>query len=77
MLEICAAEKIPCAETDLKLDDAYTAEEVFCTGTMGELAGVTQIDDRTIGEGNVGSMTKRLSDLYAQRTATEGVPVVD
>ena len=77
VLEICAAEKIPCAETDLKLDDAFTADEVFCTGTMGELAGVIKIDDRVIGDGNVGPMTKRLSQLYAQRTAIEGVPVVD
>ena len=27
---------------------------MFCTGTMGELAGVTQVDKRTIGDGNVG-----------------------
>src|SRR6266851_4450421 len=38
VLEICAAEKIPCTETDLTLDDVYRAEEMFCTGTMGELA---------------------------------------
>lgn len=75
VLEICVAAKIPCAETDLKLDEAYNANEVFCTGTMGELAGVTQIDDHVIGDGKVGPMTKRLSDLYARRTAIEGVPV--
>lgn len=75
VLEICAAEKIPCAETDLKLDDAYTADEVFCTGTMGELAGVVNIDDHFIGDGKVGPMTLRLSDLYAKRTASEGVQV--
>src|SRR5437867_1589511 len=39
VLEICAAEKIPCVETDLKLDDVTRADEVFCSGTMGELAG--------------------------------------
>ena len=61
-------EKIPCARNGSDADDVYGADEVFCTGTMGELAGVTQIDDRTIGEGNIGPMTKRLSDLYAQRT---------
>ncbi len=77
VLEICSAEKIQCAETDLKLDEAYSANEVFCTGTMGELAGVIRIDDRVIGDGNVGLMTKRLSELYAQRTATEGVQVID
>ncbi|MEY2540538.1 MAG: branched-chain amino acid aminotransferase [Verrucomicrobiota bacterium] len=76
VLEICIAEKIKCAETDLKLDDIYRADEVFCSGTMGELAGVTKIDKHTIGDGEVGEMTKRLSELYTKRTATEGVRVV-
>jgi branched-chain amino acid aminotransferase len=44
---------------------------------MGELAAVTKIDNRQIGDGKVGPMTKRLSDLYSQRTATEGIQVVD
>jgi branched-chain amino acid aminotransferase len=76
VLEICTAEKIPCMETDLSLVDVYGADEMFCTGTMGELAGVIKVDDRIIGDGGVGLTTKRLSDLYAQRTATEGVQVV-
>jgi branched-chain amino acid aminotransferase len=77
VLEICTAEKIPCIETDLSLVDVYGADEMFCTGTMGELAGVIKVDDRIIGDGGVGLTTKRLSDLYAQRTATEGVQVVE
>lgn len=77
VLEICAADKIPCLETDLTLDDAYGADEVFCTGTMGELAGVVKVDNRTIGDGEVGPMTKRLSDLYAKRTAREGIQVIE
>src|SRR5216110_3408772 len=76
VIEICAAEKIRCIETDLSLADVYGADEMFCTGTMGELAGVIKIDNRIIGDGNIGPMTKRLSELYAQRTATEGVQVV-
>jgi branched-chain amino acid aminotransferase len=76
VLEICAAEKIPYTETDLTLDDVYRADEVFCTGTMGELAGITKIDNRIIGVGKVGRVTKLLSDLYVQRTATEGVQVI-
>jgi branched-chain amino acid aminotransferase len=77
VIEICAAEKIRCIETDLSVVDAYGAHEMFCTGTMGELAGVIRIDNRQIGDGKVGAMTKRLSDLYVHRTATEGVQVVD
>jgi branched-chain amino acid aminotransferase len=77
VIEICAAEKIRCIETDLSPVDVYGADEIFCTGTMGELAGVIKIDNCLIGDGNIGAMTKRLSDLYAKRTATEGVQVVE
>ena len=76
VLEICAAEKIASVETDVTLEDVYGADEMFCTGTMGELAGVIQVDDRAIGDAEIGPMTKRLSKLYAKRTATEGVMVV-
>jgi branched-chain amino acid aminotransferase len=76
VIEICAAEKIRCVETDLSVVDIYSANEMFCTGTMGELAAVTKIDNRQIGDGKVGPMTKRLSDLYSQRTANEGAQVV-
>ena len=77
VIEICAAEKIPCAEVDVRLENVYGADEVFCSGTMGELAGVIKVDDQTIGNGEVGPMTKRLSDLYARRTASEGVRIID
>jgi branched-chain amino acid aminotransferase len=75
VLEICESNAIPHAETDLTLDDVYRADEMFCTGTMGELAGVTKVDGRAIGIGEVGPMTQRLSALYAARTATEGEKV--
>jgi branched-chain amino acid aminotransferase len=77
VVEICVAEKIRCIETDLSPADIYGADEMFCTGTMGELAGVIRVDNRQIGDGNIGPMTKHLSDLYLKRTATEGVQVVD
>jgi len=77
ILEICAAEKITCHEADLTMEDFYQGEEVFCTGTMGELAAVTTIDGRAVGNGQIGEMTQRLSEQYARRTSTEGVPVVD
>ena len=44
---------------------------------MGELAGVIKVDNRQIGDGKIGPLTKRLSDLYTKRTASEGVEVVD
>ena len=76
VLEICEAEKIPFAETDLRLDDIHEANEAFCTGTMGELAGIVKLDERIIGGGEIGPMTDKLSELFAARTATEGALVV-
>src|SRR5438067_5884831 len=77
VIEICAAEKIRCVEADLSPVDVYGADEMFCTGTMGELAGVVKIDNRDIDDGQVGPMTKRLSKLYAERRSREGVQIVD
>jgi hypothetical protein len=70
-----AANAIP--EIDLTLDGVYRADEMFCTGTMGERAGVTKVDDRLVDNGTIGPMTKQLSDIYAQRTTAEGVQVVN
>jgi branched-chain amino acid aminotransferase len=72
VLEICRRNGIECIERDLSLTEFYRADEVFCTGTMGELAPVHSIDGRTIGSGEAGPMTQRLSDLYAQLTVKDG-----
>jgi branched-chain amino acid aminotransferase len=77
VLELCAAHGIACAERDVSQAELYRADEVFCTGTMGELAAVTTIDGRTIGGGAPGDMTARLSELFQARTAREGTRVVD
>jgi branched-chain amino acid aminotransferase len=76
VLEICQVNAIGCRETDLTLDDVFCSDEMFCTGTMGELAGVIRLDGRTIGRGEIGPMTQRLSALFADRTAVEGTAVV-
>jgi branched-chain amino acid aminotransferase len=77
VLDICRAEAIPHEVRDLSLAELYRADEAFCTGTMGELAGVTRVDGRRIGDGAIGPMTARLSAHYARRTATGGTRVVD
>src|SRR3989441_4548065 len=77
VIEIAAVEKIRCVEADLSPVDVYSADEMFFTGTMGELAGVVKIDNRDVGDGKPGPMTKRLSELYTKRAATEGVQIVD
>jgi branched-chain amino acid aminotransferase len=77
VLDLCRKNGIPCEIADLSLTELYRADEAFCTGTMGELASVTAVDGRTIGDGSVGPVTQRLSALYAERTAKEGTRVVD
>jgi branched-chain amino acid aminotransferase len=77
VLDICRVEKIPHEVRDLSPTELYRADEAFCTGTMGELAGVTRVDGRSIGDGQVGPMTQRLSALYSKRTAAGGTRVVD
>jgi branched-chain amino acid aminotransferase len=77
VLELCAAHRIENEVTDLSLTEVYRADEMFCTGTMGELAAVTRVDGRTIGAGAVGPMTRRLTDLFRELTRREGTRVVD
>jgi branched-chain amino acid aminotransferase len=68
VLELCRKHGIAHEETDLTLTQAYCADEMFCTGTMGELAAVTTVDGRTIGDGQMGKMTQRLSALFRELT---------
>ena len=77
VLEICAAEEIPHEVRDITLEEVHGADEVFCTGTMGELAGITRVDEHVIGDGETGPMTKRLSESYLGRTSREGQQVID
>ena len=76
VLEICEQNGIPHVVKNLSLSEVYRADEMFCTGTMGELAPVVELDGRQIGSGTTGEMTQGLSELFRQRTQTEGYPVV-
>jgi branched-chain amino acid aminotransferase len=72
VLELCRGAGIPCQEKDLSLTEVYRADEMFCSGTMGELAPVIRVDGRVIGEGNVGPVTRCLTELFHHRTEQEG-----
>ena len=76
VLELCTTHGLPCEERDLSLTEAYRADEMFCSGTMGELAPVTRVDGRVIGDGRPGAVTRRLSELFRQMTSREGTLVV-
>ena len=77
VLALCEQERIQNEVRDLSLTEVYRADEAFCTGTMGELASVVTVDGRTIGDGEPGGVTRRLSDLYGKMTAAEGERILE
>ncbi|HWJ95981.1 MAG TPA: aminotransferase class IV [Telluria sp.] len=53
-------------ECDFTLAQVYSADEAFCTGTLGGVTPVTRIDGRVIGDGKPGPLTARAGELYLQ-----------
>ena len=76
VLRLCRDHGQAHAVRDLSLAEFYRADEMFCTGTMGELAPVIQLDGRPIGLGTPGPITRQLTQFFTELTAREGVAVV-
>ncbi len=76
VLDLCRRHDVPHEVRDIAPAELHEAREVFCTGTMGELVPVIQIDDHTIGAGIIGPTTSRLRELFRRLTATEGERLV-
>jgi branched-chain amino acid aminotransferase len=76
VLELCAAHGIPHEVRDLSLTEIYRAQEMFCTGTMGEIAAVTRVDGRVTCHGEPGPVTARLGELFAALVQESGEAVV-
>lgn len=74
-IEIAQDIGYPLQETDLGLFDLYTADEVFVTGTAAEIAPITTVDGRPVGDGSVGTITKELMQRFGELTQTEGTPI--
>ena len=72
VMQLAQANAIPLQERNISISELYSADEIFTTGTMGELAPVLAVDGRTIGDGGAGPLTRRLQQLYQERTAHEG-----
>lgn len=72
ILDICAENDIPADERNLSLTELYTADEVFTSGTMGELTPILEADGRQIADGAVGEMTRRLQQLHREYAFTHG-----
>ncbi len=55
---------IPIQEAQFARDEMYIADEVFLTGTAAEITPVRELDDRQIGDGRPGPVTKKLQEVY-------------
>lgn len=66
VIEVCQQNNIPVFEKNFSLFDVYSADEAFVTGTFGGITPVVKIDGRTIGNGEYGTMTNHLHELYHQ-----------
>ncbi len=75
VMELGEAAGLKVVEKNLTLFDLYNAREAFLTGTGAEVVPVTRIDQREIGKGEPGEITKQLMSAYVHLRTSEGEPV--
>ncbi|HMQ69332.1 MAG TPA: aminotransferase class IV [Ignavibacteria bacterium] len=68
--------KINFREKNLSLSEFYNADEVFTTGTMGELTPVTEIDGRKIENKHNSEILKAVREKYTEKTKVEGEKIL-
>lgn len=67
ILDICQKFGIPVEERFFKTDALYGADEAFLTGTITEVLPIVTVDGKTIGDGSVGPVTRRLYAALQER----------
>ncbi|KAI4301831.1 hypothetical protein L6164_035071 [Bauhinia variegata] len=75
VMDLVVKEKFTLEERRISLSEVHTADEIWTTGTMGELSPVVKVDGRTIGNGEVGPVTKALQAAYKKLTEESGLPI--
>jgi branched-chain amino acid aminotransferase len=74
VLTLAREEGIPVLEQPFPRDAMLLADEAFLTGTAAEVTPVREVDDRRIGSGSVGPITKRLQERYFASVRGEAHP---
>ena len=65
VIEVARSElNIETTERSVDRSELYFADEVFLTGTAAHLTPVGQIDNRNIGDGSMGVITRKIQSLY-------------
>ena len=70
IIKICLENNIPVFEKNISVTELYNADQVFTTGTMGELAQVVEIDKRIINDN--GLILDKLKNLFKITTESSG-----
>ena len=63
-LELCRELNVEASLGIVTVEMARCADEIFITSTAGGIMPVTQIDGISVGDGEVGPVTQRLTALY-------------
>jgi branched-chain amino acid aminotransferase len=74
ILTLLAEMGLEVVERQIARDELYIADEVFMCGTAAEVTPVREVDDRKIGAGARGPVTKRIQDRYFQVVRGKEVP---
>lgn len=67
VLELAVQENVPVQQEALHHSELGSIDELFLTGTSTEVLGVTRIDGRPLGSGEIGPITRRLADAFSNR----------
>jgi len=73
IMNMARKNQISIQEKRLTLAEMYSADEMFVSGTMGEITPVLEVDGRIIGDGKTGKLTAGMQKLFEKKTAVEGV----
>lgn len=66
VIELARAAGTEVQEVSITKHDVYVADECFLTGTAAEVIPVVKVDDRPIGDGKPGPVTKDLTERFHQ-----------
>ncbi|QRM32269.1 aminotransferase class IV [Microvirga sp. VF16] len=69
VFDLCDELGLSATAADVTCDELKGADEVFITSTAGGIMPVTRIDSTSIADGQVGSITRQLMDLYWKKHA--------
>ena len=76
VIELASDNKMPCIEKNISLTELYAADEVFCTGTMGELTPIKEIDGRLITNNSDSNVMEKLISAFEDIIPNYIVPIV-